>query len=261
MHWTCCFRSLAVVAAVALLGGQAFAQDSDDDTSVEIKPYTGPPIYLDEPEPQPDATLVEKVVDSAKYSNDKVRMERQIARYSDNRLESDGFYREFYPDGSKFAEGQYVKGRQHGEWTYWHKSGEVARTVNYKNGQPDGSWEVFRDDGTLSAQRSYKGGKRDGTWVVFDDTGKKPTREESYKDGLADGTWKVWFPDGKLQTEVNFKEGKRHGPMQVWDDEGVKRADLTYQDNLLEGTATVVGADGKTVVQQYEKGKLVSEKK
>ena len=260
MHWTFGFRSLAVAAAVVIFCGHAWAQDSDD-TSVEIKPYTGPPIFLDEPEPQPNASLVEKVVDTAKFSNDKVRMERQIARYSDNRLESDGFYREFYPDGEKFAEGQYVKGRQHGEWTYWHKNGQVARTVSYENGQPDGSWEVFREDGTLSAQRGYKKGKRDGTWVVFDETGKQPLREESYADGLADGTWKIWFPNGQLQTEMNFKQGKRHGPSSVWDDKGVKRADVKYVDNLLEGTATLVGADGKKITQEYQAGKLVTEKK
>jgi antitoxin component YwqK of YwqJK toxin-antitoxin module len=216
---------------------------------------------LDEGEAQPNATFVSKIVDSTKYADGKIRFEREIAKYSDNRLEADGFYREFYPNGEKFAEGQYVKGRQDGDWTFWHDNGKVARKVHYTDGQPDGNWEVFREDGTLMAKRSFAKGKRDGGWVVYDKTGKQPLREESYKNGLADGTFKVWYPNGQLQTEMNFQEGKRHGQTTMFDDKGTKRADVNYSDNLLEGTATLWGTDGKKVVQEYEKGKLVSEKK
>ena len=131
----------------------------------------------------------------------------QIARYSDNHFVADGFYREFYPNGEKFVEGQYKNGRQDGNWTYWHDNGKVQRKVNYNNGQPDGSWEVLNAEGAVVAKRGYKDGKRDGTWVVYDETGKQPLREESLRDGKADGTWKVWFPTGK-STDANRHQGR-----------------------------------------------------
>ena len=140
--------------------------DDSQATSDASSRYTGPPIFLDEPETPPPAALVEKRVDTDKYPNGKIRYERQIAHYSDNHFVADGFYREFYPNGEKFVEGQYKDGRQDGEWTYYHDNGKVQRTVNYTNGQPDGSWEVFNADGTVVAKRGYKDGKRDGTWIV-----------------------------------------------------------------------------------------------
>jgi antitoxin component YwqK of YwqJK toxin-antitoxin module len=267
MNRLTCISPWLVAMAAALLVcagsvGVSSAAEEDDSTAGEtIAPYTGPPIFLDEPEPQPAASLVEKRVDSDKYADGKVRVEREIARYSDNRFVADGFYREFFPNGEKFAEGQYKNGRQHGEWTYWYDNGQVCRKVTYREGQPDGSWDVHSADGAVIAKRSYKNGKRDGTWVVYDKTGKQPLREEQYSEGKADGTWKVWFPSGQLQTQMGFKQGNRHGAVLIWDEKGNKRAELNYVDGKVDGTATQWGADGQKVVQQYKDGKLVSEKK
>jgi hypothetical protein len=166
------------VALLSFAGMTQVALAAEGDSKTEtITPYDGPPIFLEEPEPQPAASLVEKRVDSDKYPDGKIRYEREIARYSDNRFVADGFYREFYPNGEKFAEGQYKNGRQEGTWTYWYDNGKVNRTVTYKNGRPDGSWEVHNADGAVVAKRGYKDGKRDGAWVVYDQTGKQPLRE------------------------------------------------------------------------------------
>ena len=112
------------VALVFSLGtiDVASAAEGDDQDAALIKPYEGPPIFLDQPESPPPASLVEKRVDSEKYPDGKVRFEREIARYSDNHFVADGFYREFYPNGQKFAEGQYKNGQQVGAWTgaQWH---------------------------------------------------------------------------------------------------------------------------------------------
>src|SRR5262245_56625285 len=101
---SCLTLCLALASALSTFD-LATAQDSDESKpadTVKITPYSGPPIFLDEPERQPDATLVGKVVDSQKYGDGKVRFEREIAKYSDNRLVADGFYREFSPSGAKF---------------------------------------------------------------------------------------------------------------------------------------------------------------
>src|SRR5262245_1561749 len=101
------------------------ANDATETESLEFKPYTGPPIFLDEDEAPPKPALVTKQVDTDKYPDGKVRLEREIAKYSDNHLEADGYYREYYPNGQKFAEGQYKGGRQDGTWTYWFEDGTV----------------------------------------------------------------------------------------------------------------------------------------
>jgi antitoxin component YwqK of YwqJK toxin-antitoxin module len=247
---------LTVAALGFVTTNTSLAQDA-----AAIKPYTGPPIFLDQPEAPPAASFVEKRVDTEKYENGKVRHEREIARYSDNRFVADGFYREFYPTGEKFAEGQYKDGKQVGKWTFWHENGKESRTVNYTNGQPDGTWDIRNADGAVVAKRSYKAGKRDGTWVVYDKTGKQTLREEAYDDGKPNGTWKVWFPNGQLKTQIGIKDGERDGDAIEWDEKGNKRAELKYVAGKVHGTATAWAADGRKVVQQYDHGKLVKESK
>jgi antitoxin component YwqK of YwqJK toxin-antitoxin module len=251
---------LGVCAAAAL---PALAAD-DQQTSGKIEPYDYQknPIFLDEPETPPPASRVEKRVDSGKYPGDKtVRYEREIVRYSDNHFVADGFYREFYPNGQKFAEGQYTNGRQDGEWTYWYDNGKVNRKAKYKDGQPDGEWEVYNAEGEIIAKRGFKNGRRDGTWAVFDDTGKQQLRQEQYADGKADGVWKVWDPSGKQRTQMTFHAGTREGPAAEWDEKGNPRAEVNYKDGKLDGTATLYGPDGEKIVQQYKDGKLASESK
>ncbi len=256
-RWICSSLLLATLfVCLGLIGSTFAAEDAE-----KIEPYTGPPILLDLPESPPPASFVEKRVDVEKYSDGKVRHEREIARYSDNSFVADGFYREFHPNGEKFAEGQYANGRQVGEWTYWHDNGQVSRQINFTNGQPDGSWDVLNPDGAVIAKRNYKDGKREGTWIVYDASGKNPQREEAYSDGKPNGTWKVWFPSGKLKTQIDIKDGIRDGVAIEWDEPGNKRAELSYKEGKVHGTATLIGANGQKVVQQYDEGKLVKETK
>lgn len=255
--------ALSAVLGVCLAStGPALAAD-EPATSGKIEPYDYQknPIFLDEPDAPPPASRVEKRVDSAKYDDGKVRYEREIVRYSDNHFVADGYYREFYPNGQKFAEGQYKDGRQDGAWTYWYDDGKVNRKANYKDGQPDGSWEVYNAEGAIVAKRGFKNGKRDGTWVVYDAAGKQKLREEPYADGKADGTWKVWDDSGKQRTQMTFKLGTRDGPAAEWDDKGNPRAEVNYKDGKLDGTATLYGPDGEKVIQQYTDGKLEPESK
>jgi antitoxin component YwqK of YwqJK toxin-antitoxin module len=270
---TFCFAVAAILVAICHVdraaaaasdqpsGATASASGKDskaaDDT--EIKPYTGPPIYLDEPEAPPAPSMVDRTVQSDKFPDGKLRIERQVAKYSDNHYVADGFYREYYPNGQKFVDGQYKGGRPDGQWTYWYDNGTQNRQITFKDGQPDGSWEVHRADGTLMAARSFKNGKRDGVWTIYDDTGKQPLRVESYADGKADGEWKVWFPSGQLQRQISFKQGDRDGSATEWDEKGNKRIEMNYAAGKLDGTATSWTPDGRKVVQQFKDGKPVAD--
>ena len=256
------FARWALAFAICTLATPSiFAAEGDDQNAATIKPYVGPPIFLDQPETPPPPALVEKRVDNEKYPDGKLRYEREIARYSDNHFVADGFYREFYPNGQKFAEGQYKNGHQEGTWTYWHDNGKEQRVVTFKNGLADGSWDIHNADGAVVAKRGYKAGKRDGTWVIYDDTGKQPLREEVYSDGKPNGIWKVWFPSGQQRTEVGIKDGVRDGLYKEWDEKGNQRGEITFVDGKVDGTATLWGADGQKVVQKYDHGKLLKEAK
>jgi antitoxin component YwqK of YwqJK toxin-antitoxin module len=236
--------------------------DSAPHEGIKIEPYTGPPIYLEEQEQVAAPTIVTRENLPEKYDDGKtMRVEREVAHYSDNNFAADGKYREYHPNGKPFIEGQFKAGRQTGEWTYYFENGQVNRKATYVDGKPNGSWEVFRADGTLSAKRGFKDGVRDGEWITYDATGKQPLAEEHYANGEEDGVLKVWFPNGKLSKQVSFKNGKREGASTEWDDKGQKLVDAEWRDNKLNGTATRYFPDGKTIVQKYKAGRFESELK
>jgi antitoxin component YwqK of YwqJK toxin-antitoxin module len=251
--------SCGVALAALPLAGRVDAQVNEDVEVETITPYTGPPIFLDEAEPPPPAQFVEKEVHTEKFEDGSVRVERELTRYSDNHREAEGFYREYYPGGQKFVEGQFRSGARQGEWTYWHPDGTTNRTVTYDKGQLDGSWETYRADGTLAAKRGFKQGIRHGEWITYDESGKQPLTEEHYVEGKPDGVWKGWYPSGQLLRQIGFDEGVRSGDAIEWDEKGNKRAELTYVDGKPHGTVSVWAAAGRKFTQQYENGKLVSQ--
>jgi antitoxin component YwqK of YwqJK toxin-antitoxin module len=227
---------------------------------IRIEPYTGPPIFLEEKKMVVPPSIVTREVVPDKFPDGKLRIERQIAKYSDDHYESDGFYREYYPNGQKFLDGQYRQGRREGDWTYWFDNGQVNRMVTFQNGQLNGEWEVYRADGTLSAKQAFDSGLRNGDWTTYDATGKQPLAEQHYAKGKTDGIWKTWFPNGKLQLQVSIKMGLRHGPSMQWSEDGSPLSESNWVEGKQDGTTTRWTDKGK-IVQQYKLGLLVSEKK
>jgi len=267
-YWLVGFGFVVALLAGPLNSAPSLAADPPPNSepasqeSVKIEPYTGEPIYLDEPAVVAAPTLVRReMAPPEKYKDGKVRIEREVAYYSDDHLEAEGIYREYHPNGQLFIEGQYRRGRQHGEWTYWFDNGQVNRKATYNDGKPDGAWEVFRADGTLSAKRSFKDGLRDGAWVTYEATGKQPLTEENYIGGKEDGVWKAWFPNGQQKQQFGYKQGVRDGTRTEWDEKGEKQTEMTFADGKLHGTATRWFADGRTIVQVYKNGRLESESK
>jgi antitoxin component YwqK of YwqJK toxin-antitoxin module len=253
------FGTLATLLALYNpLSSSAVAQERAKQ-SIKIEPYTGPPIFLDEVKQVAEPTIVRTQTDSEKFPDGKIRIERDIAYFSDGHFEAHGKYREYYPNGQVFVEGQYKRGRQDGEWSFYYDNGKLNRKANFNNGKPDGAREIFRADGTLSAKRGFADGLRDGDWITYDATGKKPLSEEHYVKGKEDGVWKYWYPNGKQRQQISLKMGVRHGVTTEWDDKGEKRFEATFADGKLHGTATRWFPNGRKIVQQYEEGKLRSQ--
>jgi antitoxin component YwqK of YwqJK toxin-antitoxin module len=253
---------IALVLIAGQLAWSTVCLAAADQETIKIEPYKGPPIFLPETGQVVQRKIVTRETLKEQYEDKKtIRVEREVARYSDDSFAADGKYKEYHPNSKPFIEGQFKEGRQEGEWTYYFDNGQVNRKAIYKDGKPDGSWETFRADGTLQAKRSFKDGLRDGEWITYDDTGKIPLIEEHYAKGEEDGTWKIYFPNGKIRQQVGFKDGKRQGTSAEWNEKGEKLVEANYADGKVDGAATRYLPDGKKIVQTFKDGKFVSETK
>ncbi len=215
-------------------------------------------IYLDEPEPVPPPTIVQRQKSfEEKYPDDTIRVQRDLLRLSNDRVVNDGAYVEFYRDGQKFTQGTYKMGVHHGEWKFWHPNGQLCKSTTFKDGLPGGEWEVFRSDGTRQASKSYFDGKRHGKWVRYYEDGEKAKVVESYKKGKLHGTRSSYYANGQKRQDVNFKSGVLHGLMVEWNESGEKTTEVPFEEGKVEGKLLRWGADGATSEETYREGKIV----
>lgn len=192
-------------------------------------------VYLDEPEVNPPARESRRQKVEDKYDNGQVRFERNVSILSDDTYVNDGPYLEYYPDGQKFCEGNYVKGVMEGEWNYWHPNGELCKTITLKKGKPDGAYEVRRADGTLEGKQSFKNGIRDGEWVTYYSDGKTPKVKANIVDGKVEGERTTYYENGQLRQQSQFKAGQLDGMMTEFDESGKKIAEATFKDGKVQG--------------------------
>lgn len=85
-----------------------------------------------------------------------------------------GTWTSLRPDGTKLAEGPYVRSRPEGEWRFFHPSGRVAAVGPMHKGKRDGDWTFFYDaDGSPTlATGWFAQGETVGDWQHFDPAGR-----------------------------------------------------------------------------------------
>ncbi|MEM1305075.1 MAG: toxin-antitoxin system YwqK family antitoxin [Planctomycetota bacterium] len=246
----------AAFGVVAVSASVAAAQPRDGE-ELKIERYTGPAIFLPEPDAPPPPRAVETRTDSSKYDDGTPRIERTVTRYSDDSFVSNGSFREYYQSGQLFVAGEFSAGLPAGEWTYYHATGEVSKKVTFERGQPSGVVTVLRADGTVAARRQFAAGKRTGVWRVYSEDGERVVQEQPYVDGKLDGAFKVWYDDGTLHRELNYKAGLRDGVSAEWDESGKKVAEVNFKAGLRDGSSIRWSPKGDKTERQYKGGKVV----
>ncbi|RKI70050.1 hypothetical protein D7X55_10460 [Corallococcus sp. AB049A] len=94
-----------------------------------------------------------------------------------------GPYADFWPNGQKQSDGQYLNGFRSGHWTFWDANG-------VKTGETD-----------------FAEGDYHGTRVQYFANGK-PKMVEQYQKGIRNGTVQELSEDGKVVRESRFEKGK-----------------------------------------------------
>lgn len=224
MHFIKSLLLCSFVLVPALMGVRAFAQEAENSA-----------IYLEVPGQDPPARVSQRKTMKEVYEDKSVRVERDIAKLSDDRIVNDGKFVEYYRDGQKYVEGVYKMGVFDGVWKYWFPNGQLCKAVNFKDGKPDGKWEVFDQDGKQTKQKSYQDGKRHGKWLSYHVDGKTVKLEVSYEQGQAEGERISYYESGNKRQVILFKAGKMDGLMTEWNDQGDKVAELEFKDGVKVG--------------------------
>ena len=165
-----------------------------------------------------------------------------------------GPWKDYYPDGSVRAEGNYENGKQVGEWKFYYQGGKLEQKGKFsKSGKLEGTWKWFFDNGQLQREESFRAGLKDGLSTTYDESGKV-VEEGEFIDGNEDG---VWFEKiGDAYMKGSYSNGLRNGKWAYYylNANGDRTDSICY----FRGSYVEDNPDGKHV-WYYENGKVKTE--
>lgn len=122
-------------------------------------------------------------------------------------------------DGVVRAEGERSRwsGREQGEWTWWHASGEIAERGRFEDGREIGLWMQWYPSGQIRSrgERAWnpltRRSERQGAWVLWHPSGAEAARG-AYVDGRREGRWEYTNEDGTFDGD---ESGEYHRDVKV----------------------------------------------
>lgn len=146
-----------------------------------------------------------KILHSSMYKNGQVTGEGVVLEDG----ERNGPWKDFYPDGSLKAEGNYDHGKQTGDWKFYYPDGKTEQRGKFnKSGKFDGVWKWYFENGELFREENYRNGLKDGLSTTYDENGKVVEEGEFVEDN-EDGPW--FEVMGDTYTCGSYRDGQRNG--------------------------------------------------
>lgn len=162
----------------------------------------------------------------------------------------------FRPDGSKHAEGLYLRSRRldengeplrikHGEWKYYDAAGTLRLLETYENGDLAGPYASYTDAGKVIEEGAYKAGERDGAWKTYNEMGVELS-EINYANGLFDGPTRTYYDSGRPLAMGLYREGNEAGVWTTFHSDGSVELRRHFTDGVLTKEEFVNGTFEET---------------
>jgi len=94
----------------------------------------------------------------------------------------------YWENGQKLSEIQYLNGKREGSCKYWHKTGQLMSSGIYKNGKLCGPFISYYENGQIESHGIFK-------YTEFGSYSRK------------DGVWKYYYDNGQIQSESIITDG------------------------------------------------------
>jgi uncharacterized protein len=207
-----------------------------------------------------------KVTNSFVYNDNGLLISQGIVDEAGNK---NGKWKDFYPDSTLLAEGQFTDNRRTGQWKFYNQSGKMEQTGSFNAGRPDGIWSWYYPDGSLLREEEYFQGEREGPFVEYAPDGEVIakgeyiagekngpwkynyggfTEEGNYITGLKDGQWKAYYSEGKMKFKGNYMQGNPHGTHTHYYEDGRVREEQVYNNGIREKTWKKYDEEGTVIL-------------
>ena len=124
----------------------------------------------------------------------------------------------WYENGQKKHQSNYVGGKMTGLATGWYENGQKRLEGQSTAGESTGLWTFWYENGQKSAEGAFANDQQTGNWISWYSNGQKAS-EGQYQDGKETGLWTFWFESGRKMGEEQFKDGKAIS-RKAWTEDG-----------------------------------------
>ena len=148
---------------------------------------------------------------------------------------------EFFPDGQKKVEVEYVAGMKHGREIRWYREGVIRSEALFHRGLIHGTRKEFHESGQRLTESTWIYGRRNGTFLSW--YGNQQQQMSLYfVDDVPHGQMTEWYENGKLKATGTWVQGKRNGDWSWFDRYGQKILLQNYDIGILVSTEGEVEA-------------------
>lgn len=148
------------------------------------------------------------------------------------------------PNGTKIAEGKYIKQKKDSIWVYYNSKGDIAYTEIYQNGEKNGKSKQFYSNGQVYESAPYSNGKLNGTLVQFYRNGLNKSIV-NFSNGVQHGEIKVFYTNGNLRIDGVYKDGLKDGEWKFYDNNGKLSNTIIYHEGIPENYNELLDAESK----------------
>ena len=165
----------------------------------------------------------------------------------------------FYKSGNKESEIYYKNGKVAGPIIKWYKNGnieyEIEKIIDNKE---HGKCRTWYKDGQIGINGNYFKGKKDGKWTTWYENGQIKTRQ-NYNNGISDGKFTYWFSNGNKKNTGYYDNGFLNGKYKEWHENGRLYVKGYYKNNKMHGKWKLYDENGyKKEEDSFNEGKKTS---
>ena len=160
-------------------------------------------------------------------------------RYEDGKLNGKAVW--YFENGEKEMEAYYKNNILDGPLIRWYKNGHMETESYYQDGKLEGAAITYEENGNKALEENYKNDTLSGKFYQWYRSGSIRVKGE-YINGLYTGRW-VYYNNGNIVGIGNFENG--NGIQKAWWPNGQLKREITYKNNLKNGSEKWYNADGE----------------
>ena len=175
-----------------------------------------------------------------------------------------GKWEQWFGNGQKEKEKNYINGNLNGEQFEWYENGQLKLKENFVNGIQVGESVKYLENGKLKRKKFYKNGKIEGlVYELWDFKGKVVDggvfSETEYVEGIPNGKETVFYPNGNKMREGMLVNGTEDGERIWYNSNGTYSIKESFRNGELEGERFLYDENGNLEsTQEYSKGERIS---